>query len=69
MTHDQILAIAKQSSLATDSPCLMPRDMDAIERFAELVAQHEREECAKVCEEWDTEITDMLAAAIRARKD
>jgi len=44
----------------------------AIERFAAIVAAHEREECAKVANEWQTEILDPryqcdCATAIRAR--
>ena len=43
---------------------------DELERFAGLVAKHEREECAKVVEDycgaWDDE-GYALAAAIRAR--
>jgi hypothetical protein len=38
-----------------------------LKRFAELVAAHEREECAKVCDDWNTALTDKLADAIRAR--
>jgi len=45
--------------------------MTGLERFAALVAAHEREECAKVCEEVDGRITHYrapdCAAAIRAR--
>jgi hypothetical protein len=40
---------------------------EEIERFAELVAAHEREQCAKVCDDWNTALTDKLADAIRAR--
>jgi hypothetical protein len=44
-----------------------------LERFAALVAAHEREACAKVCEDIDTEyegedvLATWCAAAIRAR--
>jgi hypothetical protein len=43
-----------------------------LQRFAALVAAHEREECAKVADEWQTEILDPryqcdCATAIRAR--
>ena len=38
-----------------------------LEAFAKLVAAKEREACAKVCNEWNTAMTDKLAAAIRAR--
>ena len=78
MTRDQILAIAKQSGLATDSPYLMPRNMDAIEQFAALVAEHEREECAISARTAiqnsrgylaDDMYAFVIADTIRARKD
>lgn len=41
------------------------------QKFAELVAAHEREECAKVCEginkQYDSAVVESCAAAIRAR--
>ena len=48
---------------------------DVLERFAALVAAHEREACAKVCEDIDTEyegedvLATWCAAAIRARSE
>ena len=52
--------------------------IDRLERFAALIAAHEREECAKVCEagvvqtnNWDAsdynKACEIRAAAIRAR--
>jgi hypothetical protein len=40
-----------------------------LERFAELVAAHEREECAKMVDDWerDEAFVDNIADAIRAR--
>jgi hypothetical protein len=42
-----------------------------LEAFAELVAAHEREECAKLCEEahWSLDDRAEYAAAIRARSN
>jgi len=40
---------------------------DEIYRFAALVAAHEREQCAELCEQWDASHPRRLAAAIRAR--
>jgi len=45
------------------------------ERFAALVAAHEREACAKVCDKWEEALgkyyakglTELCASAIRAR--
>lgn len=46
--------------------------IEAIERFAALVAAHEREACAKVCEDWDnyhpaTNYGHCIANEIRSR--
>ena len=40
-----------------------------MKKFAELVAAHEREECAKMVDKWDCdeEFVDNIADAIRAR--
>jgi len=35
--------------------------------FAKLVAQHEREACAKLCDEYGDEYGEFIADAIRAR--
>ena len=44
---------------------------DLIERFAAIVAAHERERCAKVCDEYNdgryANTADLCAAAIRSR--
>ena len=49
----------------------VPVTMEQIERFADLVAAHEREECAKVCDEYNdgryANAADLCAAAIRSR--
>jgi hypothetical protein len=46
--------------------------MDALERFASLVAEAEREACAKLAEglpmQQEIDVRDQCAAAIRARK-
>ena len=51
MTRDDIIRLAKE---ATNKNVLFefpPQDIRLFERFAELVAAAEREECAKLCEE------------------
>jgi hypothetical protein len=67
-----IREMAKKAKLYMTSP----ERVEAVEKFAALVAAHEREECAKVCEaqyrdyEWATHERDgaeSCAAAIRAR--
>jgi len=54
----------------------VPVTMEQIERFAALVAEHERNACAKVCEELVIEVVgnsalaiDQCARSIRARKE
>jgi phage gp46-like protein len=49
-----------------------PEDRQFFRRFAELVAKHEREQCAKVADAWQTEVLNPLyhcdcATAIRRR--
>ena len=50
----------------------VPVTMEQIEAFAKLVAEHEREACAKIAEtlelpEWPDKVRQPLAKAIRAR--
>lgn len=47
MDRDTVIALAKKADLWMTSD----ERIAAVERFAALVAAHEREECAKVCEE------------------
>jgi hypothetical protein len=65
MTQDEIIEMARQSDLGflLGDSWLMH---DEIERFAKLVAQHEREACAKVCDEF-LPLGNKCAYAIRAR--
>jgi hypothetical protein len=57
MTRDDIIKMAKQAGLLpidigpTIETWQMRRKEESLVRFAELVAAHEREECAKVCDE------------------
>ena len=73
MTQDEIIRMAREAgchaSVITGAVCFNP---DVLERFAALVAAHEREACAKVCEDLSDSLSDgyytpMFAAAIRAR--
>jgi len=63
MTQDEIIFMARQvgwdEHQAKFDTC--------IQAFAKLVAQHERESCAKVCEDSVEYAGDTLAQAIRAR--
>jgi len=53
MTREDIIEIAQQTGLLPRTPRLLAQEtllQGMLERFAKLVAAHEREECAKVCE-------------------
>ena len=79
MTKDDVIRMAKASGLLylEKSTRFGPPD-DVLERFAALVAAHEREECAKLCDlesvKWKspkynfaTASAEHCALAIRAR--
>jgi uncharacterized protein involved in copper resistance len=46
MTREDIIRMAKNSGLFVE--LVLERDLDWLERFANLVAQHEREACEKI---------------------
>ena len=60
--HDGYMGLAYDYRDGTDTGA-------SLERFATLVAAHEREACAKVCDDWPLGRDDVhsIAAAIRAR--
>ena len=60
MTQEEIIEMARQAGLDPD----LWNYTDAFERFATLVAEHEREACANICEE---KYYLAVADAIRAR--
>ena len=68
MTHEEIIRMAREAGIGP------VYGYESIKRFAAFVAKHEREACAKVCEDIDTEyegedvLATWCAAAIRARK-
>jgi hypothetical protein len=71
MTQDEIIEMARQAdirdSLEYDH---MECYIESLEAFAKLVAQHEREACAKVCDVQALTVAasaEVCAEAIRAR--
>jgi hypothetical protein len=63
MTQDEIIEMTRQAGGFDATPKFL-------EAFAKLVAQHEREACAKVCEKtppWPFKPSIEAAHAIRAR--
>lgn len=75
MTRDEVLKMAREANVYASHQTDDSYDWHQIrdERFAALVAQHEREQCAKVCEAIDEDYDgeDVLATwcaeAIRKR--
>ena len=51
MSRDDIIRMAREAGFADASFCRWSAYSDDLERFAALVAAHEREACAKVCEQ------------------
>jgi hypothetical protein len=48
MTKEEIIKLAKNSGLFVE--LVLEKDLDWLEAFAKLVAQHEREACAKIAD-------------------
>jgi len=77
MTRDDIIRMARETRLVPQWLELCPKDEKALVRFAALVADAEREACAKVCDRMEKESDGVecckwptpadCAAAIRAR--
>jgi hypothetical protein len=71
MNREDIIRMAREAGIITNSPYLMPHDhvLHGIERFAALVAAaakaEENEACAKVCEEQIERSKEALAKAKR----
>ena len=72
MDRKNIIKLAREAGLAYGSD---EKPLGSVTRFAALVAAHEREACAKVCDvlavhpEYASDITKLAAQAIRARGD
>ena len=67
MDREEIIRMAREAGFTEGDISLFP---DLIAHFAALVAKHEREACAKVCDGMDHDgvmIAADCAAAIRAR--
>ena len=74
MNREDIILMAQEAVIG--SPNENPFDfrllqIETIERFAALVAAHEREKCARVCEALgnDAEIEDMVCSAFQQADD
>ena len=74
MTRDDIIRMSQEAGFEIEKtlygpvPCVDGRGIDdRLERFAALVAEREREACAKACDGWMHANGNDCAAAIRAR--
>jgi hypothetical protein len=76
MNKDEIIKLARKAGIKRRTNEFYSEFCDGVyaddlEAFAKLIAQHEREACAKVCEnlpvQQDRDVRDECAAAIRAR--
>ena len=67
MDRDDIIRMARQSEFGD----FVNMVTNPLIRFAALVAAHEREECAKVCDDWPNGRDDVysIGVAIRAREE
>ena len=71
MDKEDIIRMAREAEWLSKYDSSTGFSAEVAIRFAELVAAHEREECARVCEEVDGRLTHYrapdCAVAIRAR--
>ena len=70
MTKDDIIRMAREANL-TDG-IKLPHEIEAVERFASLVAAAEREACARVAESYEPRCDTCpsgVSNAIRARRE
>jgi hypothetical protein len=67
-TKEEIIEIANKVKLPHDYANGEPMWLDKLEKFAKLVAEHEREACAKICDEHSGYMTGIVGLKIRARE-
>jgi hypothetical protein len=65
MTREEIMQMGRQAGSFIE--LAQEKDLLWLERFAKLVAQHEREACAKVCDDHCGWTPRMIGSTIRAR--
>jgi hypothetical protein len=59
MTKEDILKIAKEVNLPYFWESGMPCNLEALEAFATVVAEKEREACAKIADKWSLRADDV----------
>ena len=68
LNQNEIIEMANKAYAIDDGKPLHPSALFHLEIFAKLVAQHEREACAKVCDDMVLYTGYDCAEAIRERK-
>jgi hypothetical protein len=66
MTQDEIIEMAKEASASGNLAGLDAGTPLWLERFAKLIAEKEREACAKVCDHMASRCNDIRAAALES---
>ena len=64
--NEQIAKLYDQALVIENNGDYVAGELDPV-KFAKLVAQHEREACAKVCDEHPGYMTGIVSLKIRAR--
>jgi len=64
MTKEEIIEMARQAGVRDDEHIFEFSEYKYLKRFAKLVIEHERESCAKICDE---HLFLVMANSIRAR--
>jgi hypothetical protein len=64
MTKDEIIEMAKQAGY--NGPNIAVFTMQDLETFAKLVAEAEREACAKLCEDLSKDMTPIAEQAAKS---
>lgn len=59
MTQDEIIEMAVQAGMAKE---IAEVNIDIVEAFAKLVAQHEREACIKACDQVTADLKNYASA-------
>ena len=71
MNREDMIRMAREAGIVWGDHTVVGSQENLLEAFAALVAAHEREACAKVCDEFESDADPdagaVLAAAIRAR--
>ena len=69
MTQDEIIELAYEAYENCNHIPNLKIPKEFIESFAKLIAEHEREACAKICDDWESDEAFVvnIADAIRAR--